>query len=136
MLPRDALTASLREAEKPALVAFVTAGFPDPNGFLRLLAEVTEAADAVRFAVPQENAEELLEQLARRSRDERVEFLVEIAKRMLCEDPDGLVEDVGADAAWTIYNGKVYGWFLAASDLSEALQRAGDGRGQTTAFDN
>ena len=52
MLPRDALAASLREAEKPALVAFVTAGFPDPNGFLRLLAEVAEAADAVEIGVP------------------------------------------------------------------------------------
>lgn len=52
MLPRDALAAALREAEKPALVAFVTAGFPDPDGFLRLLAEVAEAADAVEIGVP------------------------------------------------------------------------------------
>ena len=52
MLPRDALAASLREADKPALVAFITAGFPDPGGFLSLLAEVAEAADAVEIGVP------------------------------------------------------------------------------------
>lgn len=52
MLPHDALAASLREAEKPALVAFITAGFPEPDGFLALLAEVAEAADAVEIGVP------------------------------------------------------------------------------------
>jgi len=52
MLPRETLAAALREAEKPALVAFVTAGFPDTNGFLDLLAEVAEAADAVEIGVP------------------------------------------------------------------------------------
>jgi tryptophan synthase alpha chain len=52
MLPRDALAASLREADKPALVAFITAGFPEPDGFLKLLAEVAEAADAVEIGVP------------------------------------------------------------------------------------
>jgi len=52
MLPRDGLTTSLREADKPALVAFVTAGFPNPDGFLKLLAEVCEAADAVEIGVP------------------------------------------------------------------------------------
>ncbi len=52
MLPRDALAASLREAEKPALVAFITAGFPQPDRFLSLLAEVAEAADAVEIGVP------------------------------------------------------------------------------------
>ena len=52
MLPRDSLAASLREAEKPALVAFITAGFPEPDSFLPLLAEVAEAADAVEIGVP------------------------------------------------------------------------------------
>ena len=52
MLPRDALAASLHEAEKPALVAFITAGFPEPDRFLALLAEVAEAADAVEIGVP------------------------------------------------------------------------------------
>jgi len=52
MLPRDALAESLRAAEKPALVAFVTAGFPEPDGFLKLLAEVAAAADAVEIGVP------------------------------------------------------------------------------------
>ena len=52
MQPRDSLAASLREADKPALVAFITAGFPDPDGFLPLLAEVAEAADAVEIGVP------------------------------------------------------------------------------------
>ncbi len=52
MLPHEALAASLRAADKPALVAFVTAGFPDPDGFLSLLAEVAGAADAVEIGVP------------------------------------------------------------------------------------
>ena len=52
MQPRESLASSLREAEKPALVAFITAGFPDPDGFLALLAEVAEAADAVEIGVP------------------------------------------------------------------------------------
>ncbi|NIW23581.1 MAG: tryptophan synthase subunit alpha [Gammaproteobacteria bacterium] len=52
MLPRDVLATSLRDAEKPALVAFVTAGFPDPDGFLPLLTEIAEAADAVEVGVP------------------------------------------------------------------------------------
>ena len=52
MLPREALATSLREADKPALVAFITAGFPDPDRFLPLLGEVAEAADAVEIGVP------------------------------------------------------------------------------------
>ena len=52
MLPRESLAAALREAEKPALVAFITAGFPDRDGFLGVLAEVAGAADAVEIGVP------------------------------------------------------------------------------------
>ena len=52
MLPREVLAGALREAPKPALVAFMTAGYPDAEGFLATLAEVAEAADAVEIGVP------------------------------------------------------------------------------------
>lgn len=52
MLPRDRLASVLREAHKPAIVAFMTAGYPEPVGFLATLAEVASAADAVEIGVP------------------------------------------------------------------------------------
>jgi tryptophan synthase alpha chain len=52
MLPRDRLAQALREARRPALVAFMTAGFPEPSTFLETLAEVAQAADAVEIGVP------------------------------------------------------------------------------------
>lgn len=52
MLPRDRLSSALREARKPALVAFMTAGYPEPADFLATLAEVARAADAVEIGVP------------------------------------------------------------------------------------
>jgi tryptophan synthase alpha chain len=52
MLPRDRLAQALREAKNPALVAFMTAGFPEPSTFLETLAEVAQAADAVEIGVP------------------------------------------------------------------------------------
>ena len=56
MQPRDrirnALARDLRKRERPALVAYVTAGFPEPSGFLKILKSVAGAADAVEIGVP------------------------------------------------------------------------------------
>jgi tryptophan synthase alpha chain len=51
MLPRDAIRTALAGA-KPALVAFVTAGYPEPSEFLGVLRAVAAAADAVEVGVP------------------------------------------------------------------------------------
>ena len=52
MQPREALRRALERADGPALVAFLTAGYPEPERFLEVLAEVEEAADAVEIGVP------------------------------------------------------------------------------------
>jgi tryptophan synthase alpha chain len=52
MLPRDALAETLRAAPHPAVVAFLTAGYPEPASFLDVLTEVAEVADAVEIGVP------------------------------------------------------------------------------------
>jgi tryptophan synthase alpha chain len=57
MLPRDEIRAALARgasAEKraPALVAFITAGYPEPREFLNVLRAVAGAADAVEIGVP------------------------------------------------------------------------------------
>jgi tryptophan synthase alpha chain len=52
MSPRERITASLRAAQQPALVAFLTAGYPTRDGFLDALRAVTRAADAVEIGVP------------------------------------------------------------------------------------
>ncbi len=52
MQPREALRRALEQAEGPALVAFLTAGYPEPEGFLEVLSEVEEEADAVEIGVP------------------------------------------------------------------------------------
>jgi len=52
MLPRDRLASALREAPKPAIVAFITAGYPERDGFLATLADVARAADAIEIGVP------------------------------------------------------------------------------------
>ena len=52
MQPREALRSVLGQAEGPALVAFLTAGYPEPEGFLTVLSEVEEGADAVEIGVP------------------------------------------------------------------------------------
>jgi tryptophan synthase alpha chain len=51
MLPRDRVREALEHAH-PAIVAFVTAGYPDPAQFLDVLRRVAEAADAVEVGVP------------------------------------------------------------------------------------
>lgn len=52
MSPRDRITASLRAGQQPALVAFVTAGYPNRDGFLDALRAVADVADAVEIGVP------------------------------------------------------------------------------------
>lgn len=57
MLPRERIAAAIRGAGGaggggPALVAFLTAGFPRRDGFREQLAEVAAAADVVEIGVP------------------------------------------------------------------------------------
>jgi tryptophan synthase alpha chain len=56
MLPRDRVRQALaREVGKngrPSLVAYITAGYPEPRDFLKLLRAVSSAADAVEIGVP------------------------------------------------------------------------------------
>jgi tryptophan synthase alpha chain len=54
MLPRDRLRAALarKPGEPPSLVAFITAGYPEPSEFLNVLRAVAGAADAVEIGVP------------------------------------------------------------------------------------
>jgi tryptophan synthase alpha chain len=62
MLPRDKIRAALARdvpgdkssaaKRSPALVAFITAGYPEPSEFLSVLRAVADAADAVEIGVP------------------------------------------------------------------------------------
>jgi tryptophan synthase alpha chain len=54
MLPRERIERSLARAAgaPPALVAFITAGYPEPKEFLKVLRAVASAADAVEIGVP------------------------------------------------------------------------------------
>jgi tryptophan synthase alpha chain len=56
MLPRDRIKTALARDGKngaaPALVAFITAGYPEPREFLKNLRAVAGAADAVEIGVP------------------------------------------------------------------------------------
>ena len=55
MLQRDVIAEAIRRAAqggRPALIGFLTAGFPDRASFARRLAEVAEAADVVEIGVP------------------------------------------------------------------------------------
>ena len=55
MPPREVIADAIRRAAAggtPALVGFVTAGFPDRASFARQLAEVAQAADVVEVGVP------------------------------------------------------------------------------------
>jgi tryptophan synthase alpha chain len=55
MRPGDAIGAALRRRGKggaPAIVAFLTAGYPDRAGFVAQLAAVSAAADVVEIGVP------------------------------------------------------------------------------------
>lgn len=52
MQPREALRQAVEAVEGPALVAFLTAGYPEPARFLEVLGEVEGEADAVEVGVP------------------------------------------------------------------------------------
>jgi tryptophan synthase alpha chain len=52
MLPRDRISSALARKGRPAIVAFVTAGYPDPDSFLPTLQKIASAADAVELGVP------------------------------------------------------------------------------------
>ena len=49
---RAALARDLTKRERPALVAYITAGHPAPRDFLRVLQAVSSACDAVEIGVP------------------------------------------------------------------------------------
>jgi len=52
MQPHERIAASLRAAQQPALVAFLTAGYPTRSGFADALRAISRAADAVEIGVP------------------------------------------------------------------------------------
>jgi hypothetical protein len=52
MQPREKLRQALTLDGASALIAFVTAGYPDPDRFLEVLRVIGEAVDAVEIGVP------------------------------------------------------------------------------------
>jgi tryptophan synthase alpha chain len=52
MLPRDRIAATLRRSDGPAIVAFITAGYPNRETFLDVLGRVARGADAIEIGVP------------------------------------------------------------------------------------
>jgi tryptophan synthase alpha chain len=52
MLPRERIGAALKRNGEPAIVAFLTAGYPSADAFLPTLKKIAEAADAVEIGVP------------------------------------------------------------------------------------
>ena len=52
MQPREHLANAIYKAEGSALVAFLTAGYPEPKNFLNILNEISCEADAVEIGVP------------------------------------------------------------------------------------
>ncbi|MCM2310405.1 MAG: tryptophan synthase subunit alpha, partial [Steroidobacteraceae bacterium] len=53
--PRDTISTAVRQAAtrgRPAVVAFMTAGFPDRAGFRANLAAIAAAADVVEIGIP------------------------------------------------------------------------------------
>jgi tryptophan synthase alpha chain len=52
MLPRDRVSQALTKDGSPAIIGFLTAGYPDPATFLPTLQRVCSAADAVELGVP------------------------------------------------------------------------------------
>jgi tryptophan synthase alpha chain len=55
MLPREHIAQSIRQAQstgRPAIVAFLTGGFPEPTRFRELLCQVAAVADVVEIGVP------------------------------------------------------------------------------------
>ncbi|WP_428100447.1 tryptophan synthase subunit alpha [Candidatus Rariloculus sp.] len=52
MLPRDQIRDALTRDDGPAIVAYLTAGYPDPERFLAALEDVARTADAIEIGVP------------------------------------------------------------------------------------
>ena len=55
MQPHDRISAALRaanDAGHPALVPFITAGYPEPNDFIATLKAVAEVGDVVELGIP------------------------------------------------------------------------------------
>jgi len=55
MLPREQISEAIRRAKEkgsPAIVAFLTGGFPEPATFHQLLCKVAEVADVIEIGVP------------------------------------------------------------------------------------
>lgn len=55
MLPREQIAISIRNVQsagRPAIVAFLTGGFPEPDHFHDLLCKVADVADVVEIGVP------------------------------------------------------------------------------------
>ena len=52
MWPHEAIARALEASDGPALIAFLTAGYPTADGFLDVLSQVEAAADAVEIGVP------------------------------------------------------------------------------------
>jgi tryptophan synthase alpha chain len=50
--PRDRISQALTRTDGAAIVAFMTAGYPEPNEFLSVLQRIAAAADAVELGVP------------------------------------------------------------------------------------
>lgn len=52
MLPRDRVSRALSKKGAPTIIAGLTAGYPDPEGFLDTLRRIASAADVVELCVP------------------------------------------------------------------------------------
>lgn len=52
MSPSEVIERALESADGPALIAFLTAGYPTADSFLDVLSQVEAAADAVEIGVP------------------------------------------------------------------------------------
>ena len=52
MSPNEVIERALEAADGPALIAFLTAGYPTADSFLDVLSQVEAAADAVEIGVP------------------------------------------------------------------------------------
>ncbi|MCY4477037.1 MAG: tryptophan synthase subunit alpha, partial [Gammaproteobacteria bacterium] len=52
MKPHEVLSRSLETSQRPALIAFLTAGYPDLDTFVEILEQIEAEADAVEIGVP------------------------------------------------------------------------------------
>ena len=52
MKPHEVLSRSLETSQRPALIAFLTAGYPDLDTFVEILEQIEAQADAVEIGVP------------------------------------------------------------------------------------